>query len=351
MKHDQIHILVPEDSALLLGGYRYDQHMIDGLRAAGMACEVHRLSGDFPWVDPVAATRANAELLDTLPGATVVIDGLLLPTLHEVLGRHADRLRLVALVHHPAALESGLTRDDREDVQRREQRALMCARRVIVTSAHTREVLERSGVPVERVRVAVPGTDSAPLASGSGPDATSTHLLCVAALIPRKGHMGLVEALAQIQDSPWRASFAGSLTRDPDTARRVRERINALGLEKRVALLGEVSAADLRELYDSADLFVQPSLYEGYGMAISEAIARGLPVVSTTAGAIPTTAPPEASRLVEPGDVPALAKTLSALLGDPAERETLAAGARRARQRLLTWPEATARFAAELERP
>lgn len=351
MKHSGIHILIPEDPDLLLGGYRYDQHMVDGLRAAGLACEVHRLSGDFPWVDPVAAQRASNELLDTLPGATVLIDGILLPTLHEVIGRHADRLRIVALVHHPAALESGLTRDERDDVQRRELKALLCARRIIVTSPHTREVLSRSDIPVERIRVAVPGTDEAPLASGSGPGATSLHLLCVAALIPRKGHMSLVEALGEIQDRPWRATFAGSLNRDPDTARRVRERIVALGLEHRISVPGEVAAGELRELYSGADLFVQPSLYEGYGMAISEAIARGLPVVSTTAGAIPSTAPAEASRLVEPGNVGALANALAALLDDPDERARLAAGARHARKRLLTWPEATARFAAELERP
>lgn len=350
MMENRIHILVPSDPDLLLGGYRYDERMVDGLRAAGIACEVHRLSGDFPWVDPVAAARADVELKDTMPGATVVVDGLLIPTLHEVLGRHADRLRIVALVHHPAALESGLTKDARDEVQRREQRALSCARTIIVTSAHTRDVLARTGVPVERVRVALPGTDSAPLARGSAREVTTPHLLCVAALIPRKGHLDLVDALARIEELPWRATFAGSLTRDATNARRVRDRIESLGLAGRITLAGEVGPEELDALYDGADLFVQPSMYEGYGMAISEAIARGLPVISTTAGAIPTTAPSEASLLVEPGNVPALAGALGAVVGDPSERAALAAGARHARQRLLSWPEATARFAAELER-
>lgn len=348
MMENRTHILVPSDPDLLLGGYRYDQRMVDGLRAAGIVCEVHRLAGDFPWIDPVAASRADTELQDTMPGATVVVDGLLLPTLHEVLGRHADRLRIVALVHHPAALESGLTKDVRDDVQRREQRALACARTIIVTSPHTRDVLSRSGVPVERIRVALPGTDSAPLATGSGGDAA--HLLCVAALIPRKGHQDLVDALARVADLPWRATFAGSLVRDATTAKRVRERIGTLGLGDRITLTGEVSPDELEDLYDTADVFVQPSMYEGYGMAISEAIARGLPVISTTAGAIPTTAPAEASVLVEPGNVPALASALARVVSDRSERDRLAAGARHARQRLLSWPEATARFAAELER-
>jgi glycosyltransferase involved in cell wall biosynthesis len=223
-------------------------------------------------------------------------------------------------------------------------------RRIVVTSPHTREVLARTGVPVERVRVAVPGTDPAPLARGTAPSGGPVHLLCVAPLVPRKGHEHLVDALAGVSGH-WKASFAGSLTRDRETAARVRERIERHGIGSRVELLGEVEAPVLDDLFAQADVYVQPSLYEGYCMAISEAVARGLPIVSTRAGAIPGTAPAQGSLLVEPGDAAALSRALTTMINDPAHRERLAAGARTARERLLSWPEATARFAAELERP
>ena len=79
---------------------------------------------------------------------------------------------------------------------------------------------------------------------------------------------------------------AGSLDRNPPTVVRVRAQLCERGLEDRVALVGDLDAAALGAAYDRADVFVLPTLYEGYGMAVAEALARGLPVVSTDTGAI-----------------------------------------------------------------
>ena len=344
------HILIPMDPHQLTGGYRYDGRMVDGLRAAGVSCTVHRVAGDFPQDDEQACHDAERLLGEIGPGRTVLVDGLLLPTLAEVLRHHADRLRLVALVHHPAALEGGLSRESRERLLERERSALLAMRRVVATSIHTKSVLTELGVPAGRIGVAVPGTDPAPLAVGTPAAENTVHLVCVAAVTPRKGHSVLMKALERITHLPWRLSCAGDLAHDGVTAQRLRNEIDSLGLSGRVHLLGEIPADELAALYDEADVFVLPSRYEGYGMAITEAVARGLPIVSTTAGAIPSTAPPEGARLVPADDAAALADALVALIEDPKLRATLAEGSRRARERLLTWPEATARFAAELER-
>jgi glycosyltransferase involved in cell wall biosynthesis len=101
-------------------------------------------------------------------------------------------------------------------------------------------------------------------------------------------------------------------------------------------------------MYDLADAVVLPSFFEGYGMVLAEALARGLPVVSTTAGAIPDTVPRDAGVLVPPGDALALRAALASLLDEPVWRTRLAAGARVARVALPTWPQAVARFAAAL---
>ena len=71
---------------------------------------------------------------------------------------------------------------------------------------------------------------------------------------------------------------------------------------ERVEFVGECDEAALNALYDESSVFVLPSYFEGYGMVLTEALARGLPIVSTTAGAIPDTVPPEAGVLVAPGD-------------------------------------------------
>jgi glycosyltransferase involved in cell wall biosynthesis len=174
-------------------------------------------------------------------------------------------------------------------------------------------------------------------------------LLCVATITPRKGHAVLVEALAQLGDRPWRLVCAGSLERDPATARSVTEAVRRLGLADRVAFLGEIAGGPLDAAYDGADLFVLPSFHEGYGMAYAEALARGLPIIATTAGAIPETVPADAGILVPPGDAPALARAIARCLDDPGTREALRRGALAARRSLPDWSAAAQAFGRVLD--
>ena len=198
-------------------------------------------------------------------------------------------------------------------------------------------------MPAGQVHVVEPGTDAAALAQGSGSPALT--LLCVATLTPRKGHAVLVEALAGLRDRAWTLHCVGSTSRHAATAQALRASIAALGLGHRVHLHGELCPAALEALYAQADAFVLPSYHEGYGMALAEALAHGLPVLSTTAGAIADTVPAGAGVLLPPGDVAALRQALARLMDDTPWRAALAAGARAARLRLPTWPQAAASFA------
>jgi glycosyltransferase involved in cell wall biosynthesis len=127
-----------------------------------------------------------------------------------------------------------------------------------------------------------------------------------------------------------------------------------------VTLVGDLDAAALAAHYHRADVFVLPTLYEGYGMAVAEALARGLPVVSTTTGSIadlvlgtgdvrlkPDLA---AGIVVPPGDLPAFTAALSRAIGDPVLRASLTANARSVRDRLSTWEVATAAMERALAR-
>jgi glycosyltransferase involved in cell wall biosynthesis len=342
-----VQILIPGDPDTRTGGYLYDRRIVGGLTALGWRVELHRLSAHFPHPDPAALREAD-KILAALPEqALAVIDGLALGAMPEVAAAHRDRLRLVALVHHPLALETGLDEAARQRLFASEYEALRQVRGVIVTSPSTARALAAYDVPLERCAVVPPGTDPAPLAEGSR--GGTLTLLCVAALTPRKGHDLLLRALARLGGRSWRLRCAGSATLHPATAAVLWELAVALELTDRVEFLGELDAEALAHEYRRADLFVLPSYHEGYGMALAEALARGLPVVSTKAGAIPDTVPATAGFLVPPGDEAALTEALGRLMSESELRERLASGARVVRRTLPDWPDSCTRFAAALD--
>jgi glycosyltransferase involved in cell wall biosynthesis len=362
-----LYVVVPGDPETRTGGYGYDRRIISGLRGRGWVVEVVGLSDDFP--APSAAARAHAaEVFALIPdGSVVLADGLALGALPEEAERERDRLTIVALVHHPLADETGINPDVAAALAVSERRALAAAHAVVVTSSATAARLADFGVSAERISVVEPGTDPAPLARGSSgivhePSAISQQpsdvaLLCVATLTPRKGYEMLIEALAVIPYQHWRLTCAGSLDRDASTVARVRARLRSSGLEERVRLAGDLDTAALAEEYDRADVFVLPTFYEGYGMAVAEALARGLPIVSTATGAIEQLVlgvrrDPDAAAgiVVPPGDQAAFTAALSRAIGDPVLRASLAANARIVRDRLTTWDVAAAAMERALER-
>lgn len=341
--------LVPGDWESRTGGYLYDRRIVAGLRDAGWDVALHSPGDMFPLPDAAARARAR-QVVDALPdGALVVADGLGFCALPELAERHARRLRWVALVHHPLAFESGLSAGDRALLERSERRALACARHVVVTSASTGRALADFGVAPSRLTVVEPGTDPAPQAEGGGAGPGALSLLCVATVTARKGHAVLLEALAGLKHHRWQLHCAGSQARDDATVAAVHAAAVRHGLVERVRWHGEVDAAALERLYAQADLFVLPSFHEGYGMALAEALARGLPIVSCDAGAIADTVPADAGVLVPPGDADALRAALQRLMDAPDVRAGLAAGSRRAARRLPDWPASAARFAAVLD--
>jgi glycosyltransferase involved in cell wall biosynthesis len=337
-----VHLVVPGSLEQRTGGYIYDRHIALGLPAAGWPVTVHELDGRFPTVDRVAKEAARRAVRAMPADSLPVVDGLALPAFSDL----PLPQPWVALVHHPLAMETGLDAAEAEALAGIERRVLARVGRVIVTSVQTRRDLAAYDVDAARVGVVLPGTDRAPLARGS--DGPGVTMLSVASLTPRKCHLVLLEALAGLVDLSWRLICVGSPDRDPATAQAIVEAIKRHDLEARVQLIGEQTEAGLQPYYDAADLFVLASHHEGYGMALAEALARGLPVVSTTAGAIPDTVPSDAGILVPPGDRAALAAALRRVITEPRLRRDLAAGARRARRRLPSWADATRAFAAEL---
>ena len=342
-----LHVVVPGSIEQRTGGYVYDARMVGGLRELGWRVVVHTLAGAFPDADALARASMTSTLGTIPDGARVVIDGLAMGGLPEPVRAERARLRILSLVHHPLADETGLDAPQRARSAARERDALAGCVGVLVTSEFTARRLEAFGVEPARVRAVRPGTDPAPPAIGPGLDASPT-LLCVASLIPRKGQDVLVHALSGVRDLRWTCVCAGSLDRAPGYASLVRNFTREAGLAGRVRCPGECEPDHLDDLYHHASLFVLPSHYEGYGMALADALARGLPVVSTTGGAIPHTVPGDASVLVPPGNDAALAEALRSLLTPGTgtrRRAELAVAARRHAQGLPDWTQAAQAFA------
>jgi glycosyltransferase involved in cell wall biosynthesis len=338
--------LIPGDWTTPTGGYTYDRRLVLALREAGWWVDVLSLSGPWPHPDP-AALAVAAEMVASLPDGTLVVaDGLAFGALHDLAAQHNERLRWVALVHHPLHLETGLTDAVREQLLDDETRALRHARQVVVTSASTALDVAAMGVPPAQIAVVEPGTDPVPTSSTPGREGP-LRLLCVATLTARKGHSLLLQALAGLTHLDWELHNVGSTTRDPDTAAHLLALAAPLG--ERVVWHGEMDAQALQAHYADADVFVLASLHEGFGMVITEALAHGLPVVASDGGALAQTLPADAGLQVPAGEVAPLQAALARVLSDAALRARLAAGARAAAAHLPSWPMQAARFAAVLE--
>ena len=203
----------------------------------------------------------------------------------------------------------------------------------------------------DRVHVAEPGVDGASLSRGT---ATAGSLLCVAAVIPGKGHDVLLDALATMTDLSWNCLCVGSLDRDPAFAESLRRRLSDDGLEDSVRFAGARTGEDLDRSYESADLLVLPSRAETYGMVVTEALARGLPVVAADVGGVAETlghgtGAVRPGLLVPPDDPAALAAALRTWLGDADVRLSWRRAARERRASLAGWSTTTSVLAGVLE--
>jgi len=343
-------LLLPGDIDTPTGGYRYDRHLVLGLRALGWRLDVLSLAGAYPTPDAEALARAEAAVAALAEGTLVIADGLAFGALPVTTRRHAGRLRWVALVHHPLCMESGdaPAAAMRSPLHPNEQQALRTARHIVVTSDATARLLDELALATAPVTVIEPGCAMQERKRPELPPATEPappRLLCVASVTARKGHAVLLEALAGLRDQPWALHCVGSLTLEPAVAAAMRELAQALGLQACVHWHGAVEAEALPGHYAAADVFVLPSLYEGYGMVLAEAMLHGLPVVASDTGAAPRLLAGGAGVLVPPGDALALRHALAPLLAEPARREALGrAAAAAAATRVPTWAQASARW-------
>lgn len=339
-----------DDETAPSGGNVYDRRIRDGVAAAGL--DVRQIAVAGAWPRPAEAARGEfARSLDSVPdGAVVLVDGLVACGVPEVVVPRAARLRLVVLVHMPLADDVGLHGDVAAELDRCERETLAAAAVVVATSTATaRRLAARHGLGA--VEVVPPGADRGPLAASS---ASGGRLLCVGSVSPLKGHDVLIDALALLADLPWHCRCVGP-SRDPRFTADLHERIERLGLTDRTELVGAHTWEQVGERYAASDVVVLPSRAESYGMVVTEALARGIPVVASDVGGVPEalgdTSAGRPGLLVAPDDPAELAVALRGWLTDAALRHQLRVAARLRRDSLERWPVAARRMADVLRAP
>jgi glycosyltransferase involved in cell wall biosynthesis len=328
-----VFFLVPDaidDAERVSGGNVYDQRIRDGLRADGWDVRMILVAEDEP--------RQTADVLSQLPdGTLLLVDGLLATQHADALAAEGARLRLVVLAHMIAA-----------DLADSERRAYGVARRVIATSNWTRGELIAQGVAdPARITVAHPGTDPAAATTAS---ASGERLLCVGTVAPHKGHDLLVRTLADCSDVPgWTCTIVGSLQAAPDFVTALRAAIESAGLADRIEFTGVLTGRPLEDAYGRADLVIALSRSESYGMAVAEALARGIPVLTSGVGGIPEAIAQDAAAMTVPLDDPwALDVVLHRWWASPALRQERKAAALKARDAARPWSTTTAIVASTL---
>lgn len=301
-----IAFVVPGSLETKTGGTIYDKRIVTGLRARGWT------------VDAIAP-----DALQAVPdGTVVVVDGLAHKTHAPAIERHADRLKPIALVHLPLACEVGLEAGEAERLRVLERHVLARMRRVVVTGPAALAMLEGYDVSHDRITIVEPGVDPAPIARGSG--SAAVQLLCVGSVTVGKGQSTLLRALQKVTASNWTLACAGRIVTPIENG------------DPRITFVGELDEAKLAAAYDRSDVFVLATLRETFGMAVAEAIAHGLPVVSTNTGSIPATVG-DAGVLIDPGDETALGSALDRVIGDAPVRQMLKKAAINRRSSLRPW--------------
>ncbi|MBO9705440.1 MAG: glycosyltransferase family 4 protein [Arthrobacter sp.] len=296
-----LRFIVPGNIGHRSGGNLYNARLVEHLEALGVRTEVMALDGAWPPGRP-EDRESLAQALRAAP--LVIVDGLVAAGAPDAIEAAVQAGTRVWVLSHMAFPEiAGL-----------EGRALAAATGVICPSSFAAAQLE-SLYGLDRVHVARPGTQSAEPAVGSRPP----RIVCVAALLPNKSQLLLVEALARLGHLPWTTSLIGSPDADPAYAARVAAAVAHHGLEDRVRLAGELDGQALEDAWHVADLSVLVSERESFGMAVQESLAHGIPaIVRRGTGAEEALGAGGAGAAVDLDAGPdALAETLAAWLVDP----------------------------------
>jgi glycosyltransferase involved in cell wall biosynthesis len=279
-----------------------------------------------------------------------------------LLGLHRAGLPLVASVHHAVVIDRDLELAREKRLLRRltlrrwyhfhhmQDQVARRMERVITVSEHSRrDIVEKMGVEAARTRVIPIAVDGTVFAPQPGAARVPGRIFAVASAdTSLKGVVPLLHAFAALRE---RRAVELVVLGEARPNGAVAAAMTQLGLSESVRFVRGIGEAEVARHYAEAEVAVVPSLYEGFSIPALQAMASGVPLVATTAGALPEVVgrDGETGLLVPPGDAPALARAIGTLLDDPALRTRLSEAALLRSRALFSW-EATARATADVYR-
>jgi glycosyltransferase involved in cell wall biosynthesis len=340
----------------MTGGIKYDNEVRNRLPKSGWNVDIFSLpsepKGHILKRHLVSNFRITRMLLPLISKGEIVIEEasfhsrLFLFNLMAGLLRSA---RFVAIVHHmdyPYIRAGSLFKTIDKHL------AAVFLRRthhvVVVSEATKREVMH-VGVPEERISI-VPDAYDRPLKLDFKRNDNRLQLLFVGTCHPRKGLEYLLDAMRQLCDQDIILNLVGNLEDDIEYTQYIKSMVKEYGMERKVILNGWISQKELWRMYTKADIFVLPSLWEGFGIVLLEAMSFGLPIVATNTGAIPELIENESNGLLVPArDSKMLTRAIVRLINSPDLREELGRNGMARSKDALTWEQVSKRFSEVLE--
>lgn len=333
-----VHFLMMGDINSLTGGNLYNKHMAEGLEHMGYSVNI--FGTDWNWKIQSELEKISRYHFEKLvQRSCILVDSLVLASLHNVIPEFADRLTFIGLIHLPTSFN---IHNAHKTLADEELQALQYMSRVIVTGQFSYDLLWQAGLNRSAICLVEPGTDDFPRKSHY--KRVPSNLLCIANFSPLKAQHVLVRSLHGLTEWEWTLHLYGDTDHDREYSASVISLVKKLCLEDRVILHGIVERDEISAVFLDADLFIMPSLFETYGMALTESLAHGIPVVTTRGGNIPSTVPEGMGILTEPGNEEQLASAIRSLIEDPAKYSSLCRAASGYYLRVRSWEQAVAEF-------
>ena len=225
--------------------------------------------------------------------------------------------------------------------------SLILAEKLVTGSKYSKDEISSLGIDLNSVLIIPPGIDRQDLEVYPRKDDSDSKvkLLCVSHLTPRKGIFYLIEAFEEIDNSMAELHIVGNMDADIKYTHKVNKLIDKLNLHDKIVLHGRIDQNRLNEIFSNSDLFIFPSLLEGFGIVLLEAMYFGLPIVAANVSAIPELVEDgENGFLVEPANSQSLAAGISELITNSKLRTEMSRESKKRLENSYFWHQTTDKF-------
>jgi glycosyltransferase involved in cell wall biosynthesis len=330
-----LHFLCPGDINSLTGSHIFTKRFAEGLKKNGHQITIHQLSNDFPFPSDKSLQTVQT-ILSLIPESdTIIFDNLISSSISALLKECAHRNHLICLFHLPLSIYPGFSVYQREMLAFSESESLGFIHHILAVGPFVEKFLLQQGIDKKKIILTFPGVEDCPQKKIYQPK--PYRLLSVANLIRSKGHVTLVKALSALNNINWILDCYGDLDLDRQYLADLQALIRRNNLQNKIFIHGTISGKALSDAYLSADLFIHPSEFETYGIALTEALAHGIPVIASTGGGTLSTVPASMGKFFKPDDVYGLETILEVVFENTEIYKKLCNEASRYKSQAITW--------------